>query len=494
MFAEVVISLLLVWLVWFCITTYLERRTLPPGPFPFPWIGNLPVLLTNPVNPMRILRQKYGDIFTLTFVTGNTVFLNNATLMQEARLTRKDDILGILSEYFYPINIIVGSNDLVYADYGTVYLFRRKVFMSAMHVFGTGIEKAEEKVGFAVRSALERIESLNGQPFSAKDLAASAILIQLWEWITSKKVSFDDPTITSLFEFRDILVKQSWQSALYELLPFQSYLPTEFNRNIKRAQRIKDMIFPPEFKTHMESYVPGVIRDMTDSFISAYEKEIAKENAKDIGSINDIPGLMLDVALGGSDTTSATIAWFILYMVLYPDIQAKLHAELDQVVGNERLPCWEDAKDMHYLQATLCEVLRRSTPIPAARANAIRDVTLGGYRIPKGTLVVFNLSEIHLDKREWPQPDEFIPERFLNGDGNFVGWTSFHAFMPFSLGRRKCAGMRFAKIMMFTFTAAMLHHFKFELPYGVEKPSSEPPGLQIITSPNDFEVVAKKRC
>jgi cytochrome P450 len=493
MFAEIATSLFVVWLAWYILTTYLVRRALPPGPFPFPWIGNLPVLLTNPIKPLRKLRQKYGDIFTMTFVTGNTVVLNTATLVREARLTRKDDVLGLLSESVYPVDIIIGPNDLVYADYGTVYLFRRKVFMSAMHVFGTGIEQAEGHVGHAVRSVLDKIESLKGQPFSPKDLAASAILVQLWEWLTSKKVPFDDPTIKSLFQFRDILIKQSWQSSLYELLPFQSYLPTEFNRNIKRAQNIKDMIFPPEFQAHLDTYTPGVIRDMTDSFINAYEKEIAKESGKDIGSINDIPGLMLDVALAGSDTTSATVAWFILYMVLHPDIQEKIHAELDNVVGSDRLPRWQDAKSMHYLQATLCEVLRRSSPVPVARANTVRDVKLGGYQIPKGTLVIFNISEIHLDEREWSEPGKFKPERFLGADGKFVGWTAFHGFMPFSVGRRYCAGMAFAKMMMFTFTATLLHQFRIELPDGASKPSTEPPGIQIISCPKDFQVVAKKR-
>ncbi len=68
---------------------------------------------------------------------------------------------------------------------------------------------------------------------------------------------------------------------------------------------------------------------------------MAKETSKDIGSINDIPDLMLDVTFAGSDTTSSSMAWFILYMVLYPDIQEKIHDELDRVIAEGDLPRWQ---------------------------------------------------------------------------------------------------------------------------------------------------------
>ena len=68
-----------------------------------------------------------------------------------------------------------------------------------------------------------------------------------------------------------------------------------------------------------------VIHDMTDSFINAYKKEMAKETGKDIGSIDDIQNLMVGVVAAGSDSTSSTIVWFILHMVLYPKVQEKIH-------------------------------------------------------------------------------------------------------------------------------------------------------------------------
>ena len=468
---------------------------MPPGPFPFPWIGNLPDFYFDSSKRFKKLREKYGDIFTVTLFE-NTVFLNTASLAREARLGHKDDVVALNPESIYPIDIVLGGNDVVFSDYGTAYLFRKRVFKSAMHVFGAGIEQVEERGGHAVNCTLGKIESLKGQPFSPKEIVASAIHTQLWEWITSEKVSLDDPVVKLLLEFGEIVVKQTLEGSFYQFIPFHSYLPIQFNRDIMRAKEIKSMLFPQVFQSHLETYNPGVTRDLTDSFIIAYKKEIAKETGKDIGSIQDVPALMLDVAVAGSDTTSSTIAWFIMYMVLYPEIQEKIHDELDQVVGGVgQLPRWQDVKDLAYLQATICEVLRRASPVPLSGSNTLRDITLAGYHIPKGTMIIFDITQVHLDEKEWPQAEEFKPERFLDDEGKFVGWTKFNAFMPFGLGRRECGGTAFAKIMLFTFTATLFHRLKFELPEGATKPSTESSsGLPVVSSPsNDFKVIARNR-
>ncbi|CAB3978326.1 steroid 17-alpha-hydroxylase 17,20 lyase-like [Paramuricea clavata] len=493
MIVEVATTFCLVWFVWYLVTTYFERRLMPPGPFPYPLIGNLQHLNSNSSKPFRKLRETYGDIFSVT-LGGTSVIVNTASLAREVRLGRnKDYAVNVLSESVYPFNIILGPNDVIFASYGTPYLFRKRVFKSAMHVFGAGINDAEERGGHAVKSMLEKIDSMKGQPFSPKELIESAILIQLWQWLTSEKVSFEHTNIKLLLEFSEIIAKQNVEGTYFHKLPFHSYLPTEFNRSIKRATDIKSSIMPQTFQSHLETYTPGVIRDMIDSFISAYKKETAKETSKDIGSIDDIRDMMIDVTFAGSDTTSSTLAWFILYMVSYPEVQKKIHDELDQVIGKDDLPRWQDVKNMPYLQATICEVMRKSSPVPITGSNTIRAITVAGYRIPKGTSVVLNLTQIHQDEQEWPEPEEFKPERFRDVEGKFVGWTKLDAFLPFGLGRRECAGIAFAKIMLFTFAATLLHRLRFELPEGAEKPNEEPSSITFVSSPGDFKVVARNR-
>ncbi|XP_046852388.1 steroid 17-alpha-hydroxylase/17,20 lyase-like [Xenia sp. Carnegie-2017] len=494
MITEAIVTLLLFWITWHFLKTYLERRTMPPGPWPYPLIGNLANLDLQSGKPFNKLREKYGDIVSATF-TIRSVIVSNSSLAREARLGLNINItVDILEEIIFPMDCFVSGDDIISGRYGEKYIFRKRVFKSAMHMFGAGIDAAEKRGNHAVRSTMEKIYSLKDQTFSPKDIISSAIIVQLWQWLTSEELPLDHNVIKLLLEFTELAANVDYfASMFYKKIPFFKLLPVEFSRRIKRSQAIKSSVITPVFNSHLKTFHAGVVRDMTDSLIQAYKKEESKTFKKDIGCMQDIKELMIDAIVAGSDTTSSTLSWLILYMVLYPEVQDKIHDELDQVLGKDKQPSWQDVTLFPYLQATICEVLRRATPVPIIGRNTTKDTVIGGYHIPKGTLVLLDFFQIHTNEREWPEPNRFKPERFLSDDGKFVGWTKHSAFMPFGLGRRECAGIAFAKIMLFTFAATLLHRLKFELPEGAEKPSEEPQTSAIVASPANFKVVAKQR-
>jgi hypothetical protein len=160
--------------------------------------------------------------------------------------------------------------------------------------------ESEVRARQAVQLALQEIEKRKS--FSPNKLVPPTIFVQVWEWLTSKKIALDDPTISLFNEIQGIIMNQTRESSIYLLIPFLGYITDNHNRKIERAKQIKKELFPAEFSAHRETYTPGVIRDLTDSFINAYDKEIAKGTSKDIGSIEDIPNLMLDVVVAGIDT------------------------------------------------------------------------------------------------------------------------------------------------------------------------------------------------
>ena len=466
---------------------------MPPGPFPWPLIGNLPQMDADPINPFKKIVEKYGEIVSVSFPLRRCVLINNAKLAREARLTRKDDLAGKIRNTMYPGDVIFGERDVICSNFGPGHIFRKKVFSLGLHVFGAGIEQAEERVSNAVKNFVNEIDALDGQAFSPKDLLSLAIVSQIWEWVTSKKLSLRHPKLKVLVDFNDKISKLWAQFTPAQLIPGVSHLPTTFNRELKEVVKIRDEIFGPELKYHRDTYVSDVTRDLTDGFLAAFEKEIAKETGKEIGSIEDIQGLMVDIVFAGSDTTSSVLAWYVLYIVLHEDVQKKIHAELDEIVGKERLPSWQDAKKLPYLQASICEVLRLSRILPVYGTNAIRDTVIGGYHIPKDTYVALHINNIHFDEQEWPQPHSFKPERFLKEDGSFVGWSAKHGFIPFGLGRRECPGQPLARIMLCLFASVLLQRFTVEVPEGEKKPKIQPSDPKLVLPPKDFTIVAKRR-
>ena len=489
MIVEIILSLFVAWLTWSVISTYMMRRKMPPGPFPFPIVGNFPHMLCDSVHPFSTLAKKYGDIYTLSFPTGNIVVLNTASLVREARLRKRDAFAGRSPESVYPLREML--DDFFTMDYSPEYVFWKKTFITAIHAIGSTM-KRESSTDIA-KILLEEIESKEEKPFSPKKLMHGLIVAELWKIMTTKKLSLNDQIVKYLVELGDLITNTALRGSLYQIIPLASYFPSQFNRNIKRAIQLRKIIILPEFRAHLETYQPSVIRDLTDSFISAFENEIPNQKGEDVGSLEDIPGLMLDVFVGGSETTSSAFGWFLLYMVLHKHVQDKIHEEIDIVVGKDRLPVFDDVKNMHYLQASLCEVIRITSFVSFTGTNAIRDTTFAGYHIPKGTYVCLNIEKVHHDEREWPEPDVFKPERFLDPEGKFVGWTKLHGFMPFGLGRRECTGESLAKIMMLTFTSKLLHRYEIVLPEGAEKPSTKAVAFGGVLQSHKFEVLAKKR-
>ncbi|KAG5522984.1 hypothetical protein RHGRI_034955 [Rhododendron griersonianum] len=151
----------------------------------------------------------------------------------------------------------------------------------------------------------------------------------------------------------------------------------------------------------------------------------------------------------------------------------KLQAEI-QLIAQSNQPVIEDDLDqMPYLKAVIKETLRLHPPIPIiVPRESTKDVQVKGYDIAAGTRLLVNAWAIGQDPASWDEPEEFRPERFLNGRSiDFRG----HDFelIPFGAGRRGCPGIQFAAVVDELAVANLVHKFDFALPNGVELDVSE---------------------
>jgi cytochrome P450 family 78 subfamily A len=169
----------------------------------------------------------------------------------------------------------------------------------------------------------------------------------------------------------------------------------------------------------------------------------------------------------GTDTVAVLIEWILARLVLHQDIQARVHEELDKVVGRDRPVTESDSGSLAYLQAIIKEVLRMHPPGPLlswARMST-SDVHIGGKLIPAGTTAMVNMWAIEHDSEIWSDPMEFKPERFFGSNTKELSvFGSDLRLAPFGSGRRGCPGKQLAMNTVTFWVASLLHDFVWLMP------------------------------
>ncbi|ODM91126.1 Methyl farnesoate epoxidase [Orchesella cincta] len=194
------------------------------------------------------------------------------------------------------------------------------------------------------------------------------------------------------------------------------------------------------------------IRETTDPTSSFYQNN----------GVNHLKAVLFDVFAGGSETTSATLSFATLYLLLNKEAQRNAQKELDRVVGSSRQVSLSDRPELPYNKAIVLETLRLSSVAPLGMPHRmIADTMFHGYLLPKDVTIFANFHAIHHDPNIWGKDvNEFRPERFLSEDKTEV--IHHEALTPFSVGRRVCIGEGLAKDMLFTFIASILQNFNIE--------------------------------
>jgi cytochrome P450 len=203
------------------------------------------------------------------------------------------------------------------------------------------------------------------------------------------------------------------------------------------------------------------------------------EAQKEHGLTNeDIAGLTANLIGGGVDTTSSTLISFILACCVFPEAQGRAQQEIDAVVGKERSPTPADESNLPYCAAMLKETFRwRSVTILGGLPHApIKDDEYRGYRIPANTNITGNLWAIHRRPREFPDPDVFKPERYL--EGQRLPYPNERGHNAFGWGRRQCSGQPLAEQGLIMSVIKILWAFNIEP--GLDENVSDPTKAELM--------------
>jgi cytochrome P450 len=168
---------------------------------------------------------------------------------------------------------------------------------------------------------------------------------------------------------------------------------------------------------------------------------------------------LLTMLIAGHDTSTALLAWTLYLLGRYPQVLARLQAEIDPVLG-DRAPGYQELKQLPYLEQVIKESLRLYPPIHLGQRMAAADFTFQDYHIPAGTRVIYSIYLTHRDQNYWPEPARFDPERFSLEKNHR---QAPHTYIPFGGGARNCIGAGFGLVEAKVVLARLIQQFELTL-------------------------------
>ncbi|CAJ0933581.1 unnamed protein product [Ranitomeya imitator] len=269
-------------------------------------------------------------------------------------------------------------------------------------------------------------------------------------------------------------------------LQWSSWLPGSHRRLGENFREMKRFI-TDTFTNQEREFDVNNQRSFIDAFLA--KKQEGKPESKLYFNDENLSTLVADLFAAGMETTSTTLRWGLLLMMKYPEIQKKVQDEIKSVIGSAQ-PKTEHRKQMPYMDAVIHEIQRFGDIVPVNLPHTtIRDMTFRGYFIPKGTVVIPLLHSVLKDGNCFEKPEKFYPEHFLDSEGNF---KKNEAFIPFSLGKRSCAGENLAKTELFLFFTTLLQNFTFQAPPGAELDLNPAAGFTNAPIPHEICAIPRR--
>ncbi|KAG9494688.1 hypothetical protein GDO78_002173 [Eleutherodactylus coqui] len=458
----------------------------PPGPKPLPIIGNMHMVNTQkPHKSIYEMSKEYGNVFSIRIGQEKLVILCGYETVKDALMNHGEELSG------RPTTPIIATTSAGYGvlfSHGDNWKVMRKFTLSTLRDFGMGKKSIENKISEECENLMQTFRSYGGKPFDNQMIINTAVANIIVSIILDHRFEYDDPIVLKLLNLinENIRIMESLMVKLYNSYPtLIGWLPGSHRKLAENFKEMQEFVMAT-FTEQKKEFDVNNQRNFIDAFL-AKEQE-GKTESKAYYHNKNLSILVIDLFSAGMETTSTTLRWGLLLMMKYPEIQKKVQNEIESVIGSSQ-PQAEHRKQMPYTDAVIHEIQRFGDIVPANLPHAaIRDMTFRGYVIPKGTVVIPLLHSVLRDGTCFEKPDKFYPEHFLDSKGNF---KKNEAFIPFSLGKRSCAGENLAKMELFLFFTTLLQNFTFQATPGAELDLN--PAVGFTNAPLPHEICAIPR-
>ncbi|KAF7844738.1 geraniol 8-hydroxylase-like [Senna tora] len=474
--------LLAIFFIIYTIYTYIHRRSshhnnkssrkLPPGPSPYPIIGNLLEIGSDPLLSLTNLSKTYGPIMSVKLGTRTAIVISSTAAAKE--VLHNNDLA--LSGRICPDSIRAVDHhvtSMAWIPISSQWRALRKAcntnIFSSLRLDSTQLLR-HKKVG----DLLEFVEkcSRNGDVLDVGRAAFTTVLNSLSNTLFS--LDFAEFGSGKSLEYQELLkgmVDEAGVPNLVDAFPILSFLDPQGVRKrtadyYSKFLELLDGIIEERLRFNALKKTMKLskeYKDVLDSFIELFQDE-----SSELKRI-DIQHLFLDLFIAGTDTSSSTLEWIMAELIHNPEKMAKAKAELEQIIGKNGKIEEHQVSNFPYLQAVVKETLRLHAPAPFLLPHtANEDVELCGFLIPKDAQILVNVWAMGRDPSIWDNPHVFTPERFLDTEIDYRGSGRDFRFIPFSAGRRTCPGLPLASRIVTFMLASLLYHFDWKLPDGLK--------------------------
>ncbi|KAJ4974449.1 hypothetical protein NE237_007623 [Protea cynaroides] len=437
----------------------------PPGPKPWPIIGNFNLIGSLPHRSVHELSLKYGPLMQIRLGSHPVIV---ASSVETAQLILKTHDLKFASRPKTAAGKYTTYNysDITWSPYGPYWRQARK--MCLMELFSA--KRLELLEYIRVEENLELLAGLYanaGKPVLLKDHLSDVSLNVISRMVLGKKYLDESTTsIVSPHEFKKMLDELFLLNGVMNIgdwIPMIDFLDLQgYVKRMKVLSKKFDWFLEHVIEEHMErrkGLENYAAKDMVDVLLELAEDPHLEVKLHRSG----VKAFTQDLIAGGTESSTITIEWAISELLRKPEIFKKASEELDRVIGKQRWVEEKDIQNLPYIEAIVKETMRMHPVAPLLVPRIAReDCELAGYDIREGTRVLVSTWTIGRDPSLWEEPDEFIPERFI-GKAIDVKGQNFE-LLPFGSGRRMCPGYSLGLKLIQSSLANLLHGFIWKLP------------------------------
>ena len=474
-----------------------KPKGIPPGPvFTLPILGDLPLLFSKDTRQVfKDLRQKHGNIFSFYLGKELTIVINGYDLIHKA-LVNKANVFSERPKNLLNNILEENTGKGIIMSNGPRWKEQRRFTHAHLKKLGFGKTTFENQILKEVKYFVDVLLTQNETPFDLKKNIHASVFDVLCSILIGKRFSYDDEFYQVLLQNMDEINERAMVvSGALSCFPFLRYSPVDLFQVKIYIQNVREMrMFLREtYEEHVKTRDNRNIQDFMDVYDNEIRKRAAHVDKSSSFDVEQMLPLFIDLFVAGSETTATAIRWAIVYILNFPEIKERLQSDIDKVVLTGSLPSLKDKCKLPYIEAFILETLRFANIVPLAVPHATiedRDLIFDGFRIPKGTTVMFNLDSVLFDPNIFENPTEFNPNCFLDEHGGVIQQKEL---IPFGIGRRKCIGESMAKMEMFLYLTTLLKTFDFLPPDGEPPPDVNGGILGVSYSPCAFEVRAVRR-